>query len=83
VEEGKMFGIVTQFDFLRTSAFTTGQLVPHYDDLMQRSAGEMMTEAVVHVELTALLTRVLQLMVSLRSVAHLLIFKHFLNHRND
>ncbi len=78
-----MLGIVTQFDFLRASAHTTGQMVPHYDDLMQRSAGEMMTEAVVHVELTALLTRVLQLMVSLRSVAHLRIFKHFLNHRND
>ncbi len=67
IEEGKVLGIVTKFDFLRAFAFTTGQMVPHYDDLMQRSVGEMMTEAVVHVEPTAPLTRVLQLMVSLKS----------------
>ena len=67
VEEGKMLGIVTKFDFLRTFAFTTGQMVPHYDELMQRPVAEMMTEAVVHVEPTAPLTRVLQLMVSLKS----------------
>jgi CBS domain-containing protein len=28
VEEGKMLGIVTKFDFLRAFAFTTGQMVP-------------------------------------------------------
>ena len=67
VEEGKMLGIVTKFDFLRAFAFTTGQMVPHYDELMQRTVGEMMTDAVVHVEPTAPLTRVLQLMVSLKS----------------
>jgi CBS domain-containing protein len=67
LEEGKMLGIVTKFDFLRAFAFTTGQMVPHYDELMQRPVAEMMTEAVVHVEPTAPLTRVLQLMVSLKS----------------
>jgi CBS domain-containing protein len=34
---------------------------------MRRQVGEMMTEAVVHVEPAAPLTRVLQLMVSLKS----------------
>jgi CBS domain-containing protein len=67
VEDGKMMGIVTKFDFLRAFAFTTGQMVPHYDELMRRPVGEMMTEAVVHVEPAAPLTRVLQLMVSLKS----------------
>ena len=67
VEEGKMLGIVTKFDFLRAFAFTTGQMVPHYDELMRRAVGEMMSDAVVHVEPTAPLTRVLQLMVSLKS----------------
>ena len=67
VEEGKIFGIVTKFDFLRAFAFTTGQTVAHYDELMRRPVAEMMTEAVVHVELAAPLTRVLQLMVSLKS----------------
>ena len=67
IEEGKVLGIVAKFDFLRAFAFTTGQMVPHYDELMQRPVGEMMTEAVVHVEPKAPLTRVLQLMVSLKS----------------
>ena len=67
VEEGKMLGIVTKFDFLRAFAFTTDQVVPHYNELMQRPVAEMMTEAVVHVEPTTPLTRLLQLMVSLKS----------------
>jgi len=67
IEKGKVLGIVTKFDFLRAFAFTTGQMVPHYEELMQRPVGEMMTEAVVHVEPIAPLTRVLQLMVSLKS----------------
>jgi len=67
VEEGKMFGIVTKFDFLRAFAFTTGQMLPHYDELMRRPVAEVMTEAVVHVEPTAPLTRVVQLMVSLKN----------------
>ncbi len=67
VEDGSISGIVTKFDFLRAFAFTTGQMVPHYDELMRRPVAEMMTEAVVHVEPAAPLTRVLQLMVSLKS----------------
>jgi CBS domain-containing protein len=67
VEEGNMLGIVTKLDFLRTFAFTTGQMLPHYDDLMRRPVAETMTEAVVHVEPAVPLTRVLQLMVSLKT----------------
>jgi CBS domain-containing protein len=44
VEEGKMLGIVTKFDFLKAFAFTTGQMVPHYDELMNRQV-EMMTRS--------------------------------------
>jgi CBS domain-containing protein len=67
VEEGRMLGIVTKFDFLRTFAFTTNQMVPHFDELMTRTVADVMTEAVVHIEPTAPLTRVLQLMVSLKT----------------
>lgn len=68
VMEGKeMVGLVTKFDFLKTFAFTTKQLLPHYDDLMERKVEEVMTEAVVHVEPAAPLTRTLQLMVSLKA----------------
>lgn len=67
LEGGSLLGLVTKFDFLEAFAFTTGQLVPHYDEVMERTVGEVMTEAVVHVEPTAPLTRVLQLMVSLKA----------------
>ena len=67
MEGASMVGIVTKFDFLRNFAFTTGQMLPRYDELMRRPVAEVMTEAVVHVETTAPLTRVLQLMVSLKT----------------
>src|SRR5215510_16461580 len=68
VVEGKeMVGLVTKFDFLKAFAFTTGHMLPHYDELMKRAVAEVMTEAVVHVEPDAPLTRVLQLMVSLKA----------------
>jgi CBS domain-containing protein len=67
VEEDELLGVVTKLDFLRAFAFTTGQMVPSYEELMQRRVADAMTEAVVHVEPTAPLTRVLQLMVQLRN----------------
>lgn len=66
VENGTMLGIVTKFDFLKAFAFTTGQMVPRYDELMKRTVGDVMTEAVVHIEPATPLTRVLQLMVNLK-----------------
>jgi CBS domain-containing protein len=66
-EEGKLLGIVTKFDFLRAFAFTTGQVVPHYDELMGRTVIEVMTKEVVHVEQTAPLARVLYMMIELKS----------------
>jgi CBS domain-containing protein len=68
VLKGKaMVGLVTKFDFLKAFAFTTDRLMSHYDELMNRTVGEVMTEAVavIHVEPAAPLTRALQLMVNL------------------
>jgi CBS domain-containing protein len=42
-------------------------MVPHYDELMNRQVADIMTEAVVHVEPTTPLTRVLEMMVSLKT----------------
>ncbi len=42
-------------------------MVPNYDELMRQLVRKVMTEAVVHVESAAPLTRVVQLMVSLKS----------------
>jgi CBS domain-containing protein len=67
VEEGKLLGIISKFDFLRAFAFTSNQVVPHYNELMSRPTTEVMTEAVVDVDPTSPLTRVLQLMVSLKT----------------
>ena len=67
VESSKVLGIVTKFDLLKIFAFTTDQLFPHYDELMKRTVAEVMTEAVVHVDPSAPLTRVLQLMVNLKA----------------
>src|SRR6185369_13378143 len=50
VENGRLIGIVSKFDFLRAFAFTTGQMVPRYDELMKRRVDEVMTEAVINVE---------------------------------
>lgn len=67
MDGNEMIGLVTKFDFLKAFAFTTGQLLPHYDEIMKRTVGEVMTEAVVHVEPAAPLTRTLQLMVNLKA----------------
>jgi hypothetical protein len=57
-----MLGIITKFEFFRAFAFATSEMVTHYDELMNRLVAEVMTESVVHVEPTAPLTCVLQLM---------------------
>jgi CBS domain-containing protein len=67
VEDGKLCGIISKFDFLHAFAFTTSQVVPHYNELMNRTTAEVMTEAVVHVDPASPLTRVLQLMVGLKT----------------
>jgi CBS domain-containing protein len=59
IEDGKLLGLVTKFDFLRTFAFTSSQTVPHYDDLMSHWVEEVMTEAIVQLDPTLPLTRVL------------------------
>lgn len=52
MEDGNLLGIISKFEFLRAFAFTTGQVVLHYNELMSRLAAEVMTEAVVHVDQT-------------------------------
>ena len=37
VEDGKLCGIISKFDFLHAFAFTTSQVVPHYNELMNRT----------------------------------------------
>jgi CBS domain-containing protein len=67
VANGNVVGIVTEFDFLRAFAFTTDQMLPQYEELMSRPVAEVMTREIVHVEPATPLTRVLQLMVNLKT----------------
>ena len=65
VEDGRLVGIVTKFDFLRNFIFTSDSILPHYNDLMQRRIGEIMRRQVTAVDPDMALTRVLQMMVDM------------------
>jgi hypothetical protein len=43
VEDRKMLGIVSKFDFLSAFALTSSQIVPHYNELMGRPVADVMT----------------------------------------
>lgn len=63
----EMIGLVTKFDFLKVFAFSTGQILPHYDELMNQTVQDVMVEAVVSVGPDAPLTRALQHMINLKA----------------
>ena len=65
-DDGQMVGLVTKFDLLKCFAFTPNQMVPRYDDLMQRTVADVMTSEFIYVRSDTRLTRVLQLMVEHR-----------------
>jgi CBS domain-containing protein len=66
VEDHHVVGMVTQFDFLRNFAFTTGSVFPHYDELMKQTVAEIMTPTAYTAHPTTPLTRVRQMMVDTR-----------------
>lgn len=65
-EDGQVVGLVTKFDLLKCFAFTPNQMMPRYDDLMDRTVADIMTSAYIYVSADTRLTRVLQLMVEHR-----------------
>ena len=67
MEDDRLVGIVTKFDFLKAFVFTTRQMVPHYDELMSGTVREIMVQEVIDVQPDSPLTRVLQLMVTLKA----------------
>ena len=62
-EDAQVVGLVTKFDVLKCFAFTPSQMMPRYDDLMDRTVADIMTSAYIYVSADTKLTRVLQLMV--------------------
>ena len=65
-EDAQVVGLVTKFDLLKCFAFTPSQMMPRYDDLMDRTVADIMTSAYIYVSADTRLTRVLQLMVEHR-----------------
>ena len=65
-EDRQVVGIVTKFDILKCFAFTPSQMVPRYQDLMNRKVGDVMTPEFIYVSPDTRLTRVLQIMVEHR-----------------
>ena len=65
-QDEDIVGLVTKFDYLKCFVFTTGRMVPSYDDLLSRHVAEFMTPEFIYVDATTKLTRVLQLMVDHR-----------------
>jgi CBS domain-containing protein len=62
-----LVGLVTKLDYLKAFLFDTGHLVPHYNEVMTWPISRVMTKDVVHVDPETPLTRVLELMVKLRT----------------
>ena len=67
MEGEKVVGLVTKFDFLKAFVFSTSQVVPHYETIMARTVGDVMTKDVIHVDHKAPLTRVLEMMIELKA----------------
>ncbi len=67
VEDGRLIGIVSKFDFLKNFIFTPSSVFPHYEDLMKRTVEQVMTREVYTVYPTTPLTRGLEMMVNLKA----------------
>jgi CBS domain-containing protein len=66
VENSRVVGLVSKFDFLACFVFTPAHMIPRYEDLMQRTVADIMTPDFIYVRGETKLTRVLQLMVDHR-----------------
>jgi CBS-domain-containing membrane protein len=65
-EDSQIVGVVSKFDFLACFVFTPAHMLPLYEDLMKRTASDVMTSEFIYVAVDTKLTRVLQLMVDHR-----------------
>jgi CBS domain-containing protein len=66
LEEDKLVGVVTKFDFLKTLVFQPTSMTPAYEELMKRAVSDFMTRTPFYVDPEQPLTRVLQLMIETR-----------------
>jgi CBS domain-containing protein len=64
VRDQKLVGIVSKADALKAFGLLPDSVVPHYDDMLGATVGEVMTHKVMTVDPATPLQRVLHLMVS-------------------
>ena len=62
-ENSQVVVVVSKFDYLANFIFTPAHMIPRYEDLMKRTAADIMTPDFIYVRPETKLTRVLQLMV--------------------
>lgn len=65
-ENGHVVALVSKFDLLACFVFTPAHMMPRYDELMKRTAADIMTSDFIYVGTDTRLTRVLQLMIDHR-----------------
>jgi CBS domain-containing protein len=66
LDNERLLGIVTKFDFLRAFIFTEQRLLPDYDSLMNTPVAKVMSSKIIVLQPDEPLTRVLEKMVKLR-----------------
>ncbi len=66
LEDGRLVGVVTKFDFLKILIFRPTSMTPQYEELMQRPVFEFMTGTPFTVGPDHPLTRVLEIMIETR-----------------
>lgn len=67
VDDEKLIGVVTKFDFMKAFAFTEQRVIPDYRALMDTPVGQIMSADIITVSPEEPLTRVLEKMVRLRT----------------
>jgi CBS domain-containing protein len=66
LENDRLVGVVTKFDFLKTLVFQPTSMTPPYEELMRRAVSDFMTRTPFYVHPEDPLTRVLALMIETR-----------------
>ena len=66
-DQGCLLGILTKFDLLKAFSFDAHTLIPHYDEIMEQTAENIMTHDPVSVEPHLPLSRLLQKLVEMRT----------------
>jgi CBS domain-containing protein len=66
LDDGRLVGVVTKFDFLKILVFRPTSMTPQYEELMKRPVSEFMTGTPFTIGSDHPLTRVLELMIETR-----------------